>query len=105
MSMFLIENRCEPVPSFPLAKASTATVDVGTVVTYSCQKGYQHDDQVVTSHTTCLPSKQWAPLQFSCSGKGLVTNYGEGGPTKREGGGGRHVKFYPYETGGGGGKF
>ena len=26
--------------------------------------------------------------------KGLVTNYGEGG-------GGRHVKFYPYEKGGG----
>ena len=32
--------------------------------------------------------------------KGLVTNYGEGGgATKREGGG--HVKFYPYEKGGG----
>ena len=29
--------------------------------------------------------------------KGLVTNYGEGGATKREGG---HVKFYPYEKGG-----
>ena len=33
--------------------------------------------------------------------KGLVTNYGEGRATKREGG---HVKFYPYEKGGGGGK-
>ena len=31
-------------------------------------------------------------------GKGLVTNYGEGGATKREGGG--HVKFDPYEKGG-----
>ena len=33
--------------------------------------------------------------------KGLVTNYREegGGATKREGGG--HVKFYPYEKGGG----
>ena len=31
--------------------------------------------------------------------KGLVTNYGEGEATKREGGG--HVKFYPYEKGGG----
>ena len=31
--------------------------------------------------------------------KGLVTNYGEGGATKREGG--RQVKFYPYEKGGG----
>ena len=30
--------------------------------------------------------------------KGLVTNYGEGGATKREGGG--HMKFYPYEKGG-----
>ena len=31
--------------------------------------------------------------------KGLVTNSGEGGgATKREGG---HVKFYPYEKGGG----
>ena len=30
--------------------------------------------------------------------KGLVTNYGEGGATKREGGG--HVKFYRYEKGG-----
>ena len=30
--------------------------------------------------------------------KGLVINYGEGGATKREGG---HVKFYPYEKGGG----
>ena len=29
--------------------------------------------------------------------KGLVTNYGEGGATKREGG---HVKFYHYEKGG-----
>ena len=29
--------------------------------------------------------------------KGLVTNYGEGGATKREGG---HVKFYAYEKGG-----
>ena len=29
----------------------------------------------------------------------MVTNYGEGGATKREGGG--HVKFYPYEKGGG----
>ena len=27
----------------------------------------------------------------------MVTNYGEGGATKREGG---HVKFYPYEKGG-----
>ena len=35
--------------------------------------------------------------------KGLVTNYGEGGggATKRDGG---HVKFYPYEKGGGGQK-
>ena len=32
--------------------------------------------------------------------KGLVNNYREGGTTKREGGGG-HVKFYPYEKGGG----
>ena len=31
--------------------------------------------------------------------KGLVTNYGEGGATKRGGGGG-HVKFYPYKKGG-----
>ena len=31
--------------------------------------------------------------------KGLVTDYREGGATKREGGGG-HVKFYPYEKGG-----
>ena len=30
--------------------------------------------------------------------KGLVTNYREGGATKREGGG--HVKFYPHEKGG-----
>ena len=30
--------------------------------------------------------------------KGLVTKYGEGGATKREGG---HVKFYPYEKGAG----
>ena len=34
--------------------------------------------------------------------KGLVTNYREEGATKREGG--THVKFYPYEKGGGGGK-
>ena len=34
-----------------------------------------------------------------CLPKGLVTNYGEGGATKREGG---HVKFYPYGNGGGG---
>ena len=34
-------------------------------------------------------------------GKGVVTNYGEGGwATKREGG---HVKFCPYEKEGGGG--
>ena len=32
-----------------------------------------------------------------------VTNYGERGATKREGGG--HVKFYPYEKGKGGGSF
>ena len=30
----------------------------------------------------------------------MVTNYGERGATKREGGGG-HVKFYPYEKRGG----
>ena len=30
--------------------------------------------------------------------KGLVTNYGERGATKRKG---EHVKFYPYEKGGG----
>ena len=34
---------------------------------------------------------------------GVVTNYGEDGNTKREGGG--HVKFYPYEKGGGHNKF
>ena len=34
--------------------------------------------------------------KYNCC-KGLVTNYGEGGATKREGG---HVKFYPYEKGG-----
>ena len=34
-----------------------------------------------------------------CTYKGLVTNYGRGGGgTKREGG---HMKFYPYEKGGG----
>ena len=32
--------------------------------------------------------------------KGLVTNYGEGGLQNGKGGG--HVKFYPYEKGGGG---
>ena len=31
--------------------------------------------------------------------KGVVTNYGEGGGYKTGRGG--HVKFYPYETGGG----
>ena len=31
--------------------------------------------------------------------KGLVTNYGEGGGEYKTGGG--HVKFYPYEKGGG----
>ena len=31
--------------------------------------------------------------------KGLVTNYGEGGGYKMGGGGG-HVKFYPYKKGG-----
>ena len=36
--------------------------------------------------------------------KGLVINYGEGGATKQEVGGG-HVKFYPYEKGGGRKKF
>ena len=35
--------------------------------------------------------------------KGLVTNYGEGGGLQNGRGGG-HVKFYPYEKGGGGGK-
>ena len=35
--------------------------------------------------------------QYFDKPKGVVTNYGEGGATKREGG---HVKFYPYEKGG-----
>ena len=34
--------------------------------------------------------------------KRLVTNYREGG--YKTGGGGRHVKFYPYEKGGGDGR-
>ena len=34
---------------------------------------------------------------YSVDTKGLVTNYGERGATKREGG---HVEFYPYEKGG-----
>ena len=34
---------------------------------------------------------------------GLGTNYGEGGGLQNGRGGG-HVKFYPYEKGGGGGK-
>ena len=38
-------------------------------------------------------------FQYSLQGaQGLVTNYGEGGATKREGVG--HVKFYPYVKGG-----
>ena len=38
--------------------------------------------------------------------KGLVTNYGEGRALNgRGGGGGGHVKFYPYEKGGGRKKF
>ena len=32
--------------------------------------------------------------------KGVVTNYGEGGGGYKTGGGGGHVKFYPYEKGG-----
>ena len=35
--------------------------------------------------------------------KGLVTNYGEGGGGYKTGGG--HMKFYPYEKGGGRKKF
>ena len=34
--------------------------------------------------------------------KGVVTNYGEGGGLQNGRGG--HMKFYPYEKGGGGGK-
>ena len=42
-----------------------------------------------------------APLKMhSC--KGLVTHYGEGGLQNGRGG---HVKFYPYEKGGGRKKF
>ena len=37
--------------------------------------------------------------------KGLVTNYGEGGGGLQNGRGGGHVKFYPYEKGGGQNKF
>ena len=38
--------------------------------------------------------------------KGLVTNYGERGEGGyKTGGGGGHVKFYPYEKGGGPKKF
>ena len=33
--------------------------------------------------------------------KGLVTTYGEGGGGVYKTRGGRHVKFYPYEKGGG----
>ena len=40
-----------------------------------------------------------SPLSFLL---GMVTNYGEGGATKREGGGG-HVNFYLYIKEGGGG--
>ena len=36
--------------------------------------------------------------RFHSRPKGLATNYGEEGATKREGG--RQVKFYPYEKGG-----
>ena len=36
--------------------------------------------------------------------EGVVTNYGKGGGGLKKRGGGRgHVKFYPYEKGGGGG--
>ena len=41
-------------------------------------------------------SLQYLTNHIKCH-KGVVTNYGEGGATKREGG---HVKFYPYEKGG-----
>ena len=39
---------------------------------------------------------------LSLTNKGLVTYYREGGAgaTKREGGGGGQVKFYPYKKGG-----
>ena len=40
----------------------------------------------------------WVNMRWAI--KGLVTNYGEGGATKKDGG---HVKFYPYEKAGGGG--
>ena len=50
----------------------------------------------------CRASLQWACITLFFKkrilhNKGLVTNYGEGGATKREGG---HMKFYPYEKGG-----
>ena len=35
------------------------------------------------------------------TGKGLVTNYGGRGGYKTGRGGGGHMKFYPYEKGGG----
>ena len=45
---------------------------------------------------------QSSQVGFSLA-KGLDTNYGEGGGLQN--GRGRHVKFYPYEKGGGGKKF
>ena len=58
---------------------------------------------------TSSPYAQKARLSIKTEheGKGLVSNYREGGGGLQNGRGGGHVKFYPNENdgGGGGGKF
>ena len=58
--------------------------------------GAQSPQRTLTNTQVCLSAL------FGIQVKGLVTNYGEGGLQK---GRGWHVKFYPFEKGGGGKSF
>ena len=55
-------------------------------------------ERSIATGTLLTPNTPLSSLPVG-SNKGLVTNDGEGGGYKTGGGG--HVKFYPYEKGGG----
>ena len=64
-------DRCPEVPQLKMATADGWLATIGSVVTYTCQKGYRSSGQSAKPQTVC-DGQRWSAVSSTCEGLSVI---------------------------------
>lgn len=67
--LFQSADRCARVSIYQHMEVDTLNASVGTVVTYSCERGYRFEDGAISHSLTCSDTTQWVGYIIDCQRK------------------------------------